>query len=650
MSENVSMAYFFEVWVASQRYHNSSPLTYAFSEEIAINSLVVVPLQDKSVIAVVSKETKRPSFPTKDILRLIELPPLPDYVPELLEWMLHFYPSPSGMITQQFIPKNLISSKIPVLSSEKINRKLPDLPPLTAEQKKAVEKINQSGGTFLLHGQTGSGKTRVYQEIIKHTLAQGRSAIVLTPEISLTTQLVNNLQRNIEANVLVVHSQLTDTQRRDVWLQVHTAREPLVVVGARSALFVPMQKLGVIVIDESHEPSYKQEQTPHYQTQRVASKLAQLTGSKLVFGSATPTLAEYYWAEQKNIPILELNELPMHPAKSSIKIVDMKNRDNFSRSNYLSDALVDAISSTLTRKEQVLLFLNRRGSARLVLCQNCGWQAFCPNCDVPLIYHNDKHILMCHLCNYSGHAFSECPNCKGTNIIFRGIGTKSLLDEVKRLFPAALVQRFDSDNKKSERFEFHYDQILRGDVDILVGTQSLAKGLDLPKLRLVGVVFADLGLSSPDYTSTERLFQLISQVVGRIGRGHTEGEAVIQTYLPDDKILNAALRRDWKTFYEQELKERQQFTYPPYCHLLKLGCRRASISSVERASDTLLQKLKNSKLKVSVLGPAPAFHEKIGGKYNWQIVVKSKDRRELLQVISLLPSGWTYDIDPINLL
>lgn len=332
-------------------------------------------------------------------------------------------------------------------------------------------------------------------------------------------------------------------------------------------------------------------------------------------------------------------------------IIDLKERANFSRSPHISDALIKAIEKALGSGEQSLLYLNRRGSARLVLCNACGWQALCPHCDLPLTYHSDSHLLMCHTCGFTQATPSSCPECGNPDIIFTAIGTKALTDEAHRLFPSARVQRFDTDNKKAERFEQHYDNVQAGNVDILVGTQMLAKGLDLPKLSVLGVITADTSLSMPDFSAQERTYQLLSQVLGRIGRGHRSGTAIVQTYQPDSPILRASISKDWPKYYASELEERQTFLFPPFVYLLQLTCRRVKSAAAEKAALALADVFRSERLHITIEGPAPSFHEKVGDKYQWQLVLKSRTRGELLKAITLLPkSGWSYDIDPVTLL
>jgi primosomal protein N' (replication factor Y) len=334
----------------------------------------------------------------------------------------------------------------------------------------------------------------------------------------------------------------------------------------------------------------------------------------------------------------------------SVVVVDLKDRGQFAKSPHISSLLLKEISNTLAKQEQALIFLNRRGTARVVFCDNCGWQAECPHCDLPVVYHGDHHIMRCHSCEYTAAAPTSCPSCRNTSVVFKSIGTKAIVSELERLFPGVRIMRFDTDNKKSERIEQHYDAVHRGDVDILVGTQTLAKGLDLPRLSLVGVVIADTSLFFPDFSAQERTYQLLSQVLGRVGRGHRHGRAVIQTYAPDSPLLQSVLNKDWEGFYASEITERRTFHFPPFCYLLKLSCKRATSESAQKAAETLATKLAADHPSLTIEGPAPAFHEKVQNKYAWQLIIKSGSRSRLTAIINQLPSGWSYDIDPMNLL
>ena len=638
-----------EVLVAGAAYHGGEALTYSNEQPLDQGSIVVVPLRNRRVLGVVINSVSKPSFAVKSILEPADLPPLPKPLIELMAWMKSYYPSSYGIITQQFMPKDLPKKPVDPASAPPLDAI--NLPPLTKDQEHVLSDI-KGPGTYLLHGETGTGKTRVYIELAKRSIAAGKSAIILTPEIGLTSQLANDFRHVFQDRVVVIHSQLTEVTRQRLWVSILKQKEPLVILGPRSALFSPLAAVGFIAVDEAHETAYKQDQSPYYHASRVASKLAELHKAPIILGSATPLVTDYYMAEAKGRPILRMEQTARQDVsnESSVSVVDLRDRSKFTKKSYLSDELISAVSATLQQDEQTLLFLNRRGTARVIFCEQCGWQAACPHCDLPLVYHGDTHSMRCHTCEYKSVTPLSCPVCHNASIVFKSIGTKAIVDEVGRLFPDARIMRFDTDNKKTERIEQHYDAVKNGDVDIIIGTQTLAKGLDLPKLGLVGVVIADTSLYFPDFSAEERTYELLSQVLGRVGRGHRAGKAIVQTYAPDSPLLKAILNKDWQTFYQKELEERKTFLFPPFCYLLKLTCRRASLASTQQTASKFANELSRSGLRIRIEGPAPAFHERIQNKYQWQVVVKAKDRRELIKVVEMLPSGWSYDIDPMNLL
>jgi primosomal protein N' (replication factor Y) len=644
--------YYYLVWVRSSRYHGAEALTYSSPQKLRAGQIIQVELQRELVLAVVSGLTSEPRFKTKEIVRAYDLPPLPAHLLRLSHWLQQYYPAPLGIMAQQLLPASFSEKQLEIISSNEFpTPDLSELPALTKEQSLSL-KAMAGQDTYLLHGATGSGKTRLYIELAAQTIAKGKSAIILTPEISLTTQLANSFREVFGDRVIVMHSQQAPGERQKAWLDSLRSSVPRIIIGPRSALFSPLAKPGLIVLDEAHEGAYKQEQAPQYQAGRVAAYLAQITRSSLVLGSATPSISDFYLAEQKKKPIITLKELAQTDLITDTKItlVDRKDHSLFNRSPFLSQELIKAIQEALARGEQTLLYLNRRGTARLVLCQSCGWQATCPHCDVPLTYHGDKHQLRCHSCNYHAQTPGSCPSCGHPEIIFKTAGTKAIVTEVERLFPKVKVARFDTDNAKAERFEQHYDAVKNGDVDILVGTQLLAKGLDLPRLSTLGVLLADTSLYLPDFSAQERTFQLISQVLGRIGRGHVAGRAIIQTYHPEHPILLDAINGNYKNFYKTELEQRRQFLFPPFCYLLKISLRRASIKSAEEAASKLKEEIERSGAKVRVEGPAPSFYERFQNKYQWQLVVKARQRSELLKIIAELPANCSYDIDPMDLL
>lgn len=641
--------HYYEVYVSSQKYHGSDPLTYSSADQLQPGSIVEVALGAQSVIGMVVREVKKPDFSTKPIKRLITDKPIPATLQKLHAWMLEYYPGPSGITTQLFLPASLATSsrRKTKSSSSKPSEKLP---PLTTDQQNAISVIENGAGSFLLHGDTASGKTRVYIELIQRTLSSNKSAIVLTPEIGLTPQLVATLEEVFPNKVMVVHSTQTTAERRDNWKAIHEHTEPIIVVGPRSAIFSPLDDLGIVIIDEAHDTAYKQDQMPYYQTSRVAATLAHLHSARLVLGSATPLIHDYFIFSTKGLPIIRMREAATGKRDVTTEIIDLNDRQQFSKSPWLSDQLISSIQSALHNGYQSLIFLNRRGTARLVVCENCSWQAVCPRCDLPFTYHGDTHQLQCHTCGLTDKTPLTCPDCKQPEVKFKSVGTKAIVTEALKLFPEASVQRFDSDTKKSESLETHFSQIAEGKVDILVGTQILSKGLDLPLLQVIGVVAADTSMYFPDYTAEERTFQMIHQVIGRVGRGHIPGKVVIQSYQPKSTALQAAISGDYEQLYTSQLQERKQYHFPPFFFVLKISIDRATQATARVAAHNLAEQVLKAGFAIELSGPSPSFIEKSRNRYRWQIIIKSKQRSELVQIIKLLPKNCSYDIDPTNLL
>jgi primosomal protein N' (replication factor Y) (superfamily II helicase) len=647
---------YYEVLLADTKYHSSAPLTYSSDEPLEILSVVTVPLRARPATGFVIAETGKPNFATKPIKTVLSAKPLPYHCLQLAQWMESYYAATLSEALRQFAPTKpairAIKADAPPIGQPEQVTQLELHAPLTTDQKRAITEINDNPSTtVLLHGETGSGKTRVYLELASKTLAAGKSVILLTPEISLTTQLAAAAQAYLHTKPLILHSQLTTAKRKQLWLKIIESAEPLVIVGPRSALFTPLPGIGLIVVDEAHEPAYKQEQSPRYNALRIASQLGTLTGAKVIYGTATPNVSDYYLADERSA-MVRMSQMALGIKHGEVKteIVDLKDRQNFGPNPYISRKLIDAINTTLLAKKQVMVYLNRRGSARVILCKVCGWQYLCPNCDVSLVYHADQHLAKCHICGFQHTPPVACLNCSNPDIIYKTIGTKALAEQVEKLFPNRKIRRFDSDNIAGESLNEIYSELLNGDVDILVGTQLLAKGLDLPRLGLVGIVSAESSLTLPDYTAEERTFQLLYQVIGRVGRGHSQGHVVVQTYEPDSIVIQSAVSRDFKRFYEHALIERQAFRFPPFSYLLKLTCRRATISGAQKASDRLKNELIAQSLPVEVIGPTPSFYARRGKYYYYQLVIKSKDRDHLIQLAKLVPADWQIDIDPADLL
>lgn len=636
---------YWEVAPADKAYHSGENLTYSSVGSLQIGQIVEVPLRNKLSKAVVLKQIEKPSFATKDA-RPTDIF-LPNESLALLDWMRAYYPSSLGVTTNLFLPPSLKISP-----SEHTVSPLPKPRfKATKQQNDIVQKIAlDKAQTYLLHGETGSGKTKVYLDVVRKVIKE-KSALILVPEIGLSPQLFGEFQAEFGDQVVMYHSAMTPKQRRETWTRVNS-KKPVIVIGPRSSLFLPYAKLGLIVVDEFHEGAYKQESSPYYLAQRVASKLSRLHSCPLILGSATPSINEYYWAKQKQIPVFNLDKLSRGNGKNfDTKLITVDLSSENERSSYplLSRTLIKNIQASLANKDQVLLFLNKRGSARVIVCQNCGWRSKCERCDLSMTYHQDTHQLVCHTCGNKTKPPISCPECTSTEVIFKSPGTKSISDQIKKLFPTAKVARFDKDNTKAERLDTLHADIVKGDIDILIGTQLLAKGHDLPQLGLVGILQAESGLQFPDYTANERSYQLIHQLIGRVGRGHKDGTVVIQTFNKDTALLHASSKDDWQNLYEKELEERKVFGFPPFYHVMKITASRATAASAKAALDKTAQTLEKIP-GVTIVGPSPCFIEKKVGKFYWQLLVKSKDRSKLVAIAKENPSNYTIDLDPAHLL
>lgn len=645
--------FFYEVAPASRQYHGTTPLTYSSKVNLEVGQVIVVKIRSKPSVAFVVKEVSEPTFKTSPVEEVLEVR-LPLKHVELFAWLLEYYPAPLGIIAQQFLPlakpKEYTS---PEITPEKVRSTI--IPPsLTAEQANAVAQITANQGTSLLHGSTGSGKTRVYIELASKTLDQGKSVLILVPEIALSPQIVKSFEAHLTAPIHVTHSGLTQAKRRKTWQAISSATTPQVVIGPRSAMFTPLDNIGLVVIDEFHESAYKQDQAPYYQTIRAAAQLARLHQATLVMGSATPSISEYYIAQQRNIPIVRMEQQAIVPDSNLATIATIVNiRDDGEKTRYplITATLLGSIKSALAKKEQVLLFLNKRGSARVVLCQNCDWHATCDRCDLPYTYHGDTHRLQCHTCGKQSSAPSVCPECSSHEIFFKSPGTKAITEAISNAFPDAKVARFDKDNLKAERLETRHDEIVRGDIDILVGTQLLAKGHDLPRLSLVGILLAENELQFPDYTSSERSYQLIHQLIGRVGRGHRAGSVVVQTYDPQNLAVQTAVRNySWDEFYKAQLAEREHYEFPPFVHMMKIEVTRSRLQTVVNSCDQIIDFLAQSGEPIKVSDPTPSFIEKRNNTWTWQIIVKSKQRTALTRLARSIPVKCIINLDPANLL
>ena len=632
---------------------DSNYFTYSSELILSIGQIVLIEVGKKYVTGVILKQVEKPAYPTKSIISIIEQTPLPKQLVDLSLWMSEYYVAPLANVLQTMLPNGLCKARKPQTNkATAVNRNRTNNV-FNNEQHIAFKTYDKfTDGTFLLQGVTGSGKTELYIAMAKQALLNKSSAIILVPEIALTSQLISQFSQHFD-NLLVTHSKMTEASRHHVWKEALECKIPRIVIGPRSAIFTPLANIGVIIIDEAHEPSFKQEQSPKYSALRVATILGRLHHARVVFGSATPNVVDRYLAEKSDRPILKLSKpARLNATPPTITLVDMTKRNNFNGHRFLSKQLVEQIYNTLRSGDQTLIFHNRRGSSSTTLCENCGWTAECPRCFLPLTMHADKHSLQCHICGYNTQIPTSCPNCNDVNIIYKGIGTKLIETELHKLFPEANIARFDADNKEDEAVNARYSELYNGTIDIAIGTQVVAKGLDLPHLKTVGVIQADSGLSIPDFNTNERTFQLIAQVVGRVGRNEDKTNVIVQTYQPNHPSIVCGLTQDYESFYNQIIQERQRGIFPPFTHLLKLTCsyktELVAIKNTKKLTDELRKKINDS---AQIFGPIPAFYERQRGMYRWQIILKSPKRKYLTEALKYIPSKyWQSELDPTSLL
>ena len=510
---------------------------------------------------------------------------------------------------------------------------------LTFEQKYVLDEYNNSDNKlFLLKGVTGSGKTEVYMRMVEDVLEKNQSAIVLVPEISLTPQMIERFKGRFGRNVALFHSKLSDGERFDEWFRVKEGKAKL-VVGARSAIFLPVKNLGLIIIDEEHENTYKSDQNPKYQTKEVAEFLSNQKECRIVLGSATPTIETYYRALTGDLKLLELNSRVDGKAMPPMKIVDMRSELRSGNISLFSRELFRDIQEKLSKGEQIILFLNRRGFSTFVSCRSCGYVFKCEECDISMTYHRSG-MLVCHYCGKTKRSPEKCPKCDSKYVKFFGAGTQRVEEEVKKYFKDARVLRMDVDTTRGkDSYENIYNSFKEGKADILIGTQMISKGLDFKKVTLVGVLAADMSINIPDYRAAERTFQIITQVAGRAGRGEKQGKVVIQTYTPEHYSLEYAVNYDYEGFYEKEFTVRALMKYPPFGKILLIN----GISKKEELLKNFMHKIFNvikplaeKELDVDVLGPIPCLVSKVKENYRWQIVMKGEFESEFAKKIKEL--------------
>ncbi len=634
---------------------------------------VLVPFKNREILGyVVGASKESSSFKTKAVTQLFDDGLiLDDAMLALTKRISEYYCCSWGEAIANALPQ-LVKKKTPVAEKRK-KKKEEDLPAdeepalkgvhnLSKEQQSALDKITQAldafqNKIFLLYGVTASGKTEVYVRAIEACFKQDRTAIVLVPEIALTVHVKNYFKERFHDEIIVLHSQMPPRERYDGWLKIREGK-CRIVLGPRSAVFAPLKRLGLIIIDEEQEDTYKQEESPRYHAGQVARWRAEAEDAVLILGSATPALRTMFEADEQKIEKILLKERVTTHSLPRIEVVDLRGE----RNPICSRVLERAIEETLRKKEGILIFLNRRGFSTQLRCSSCQEIARCRFCFVSLTFHQEVNAAVCHYCNFRWTKLTECPTCKSHGLQYLGMGSEKIESDFARRFPQARIARLDSDvARKKGKAEEILKAFAKNEIDILVGTQMIAKGHDFPRITLVGVLMADLALALPDYRSSERNFQILVQVAGRAGRGEKQGRVVIQTYSPDHYSIKAAAKQDYEAFYKAEIESRKRMGYPPFSHLINVIVRGPNNAHVENYILSLRmileQKAANANI-FSIIGPAPCPIPKLRGHYRWHIMLKGNEMKMMNQSLKAAVAGvrkmnsvmMAVDVDPVNIL
>jgi primosomal protein N' (replication factor Y) len=580
---------------------------------------------------------KKQSLQLKQIIEIIDNESLiNDETKNLADYISKNYICSLGEVYASIIPVSMKPSKIISKKTKKYFKLSDKRHILNTHQQNAVSIINgaldkDTNNIFLIHGVTDSGKTEVYINAIEYALNQGKSAIMLIPEISLTLQFVDVMTKRFGSDVEVWHSGITNVEKYRLFNKAKTG-EIKIMLGARSAIFAPFKKLGIIIVDEEHEHTYKQEQRPSYDAREIAKWRAKYHNAVVVLGSATPSLETYKDALDNKIGLIEIKERVDKKERPEIKIVSLKNR--LFKASLLLPETVGAISKALTRKEQIIIFLNRRGYSPAIMCKDCGNIYQCPKCSISMVFHRNPDLVKCHYCGETKYLPLTCSFCNGKNVTVFGTGTQKVEDELKRLFKNAKIFRLDSDTASSkESYENAYNGVKNEEYDILLGTQMIAKGFDFHKVSLVCVIDADTSLCFPGFKSVEKTFQLITQVAGRSGRGETKGNVIVQTNNPYHYAIEHAKNHDFLSFYNVEVEHRKRLLYPPFCDIAKIVVRNKNEQKADKDSESILLYLKDicntHFFDLNLLGPVPAYIAKLNNTYRRHIIIKGEKEKIL---------------------
>lgn len=633
----------------------------AMQRHLPVGSLVVVPFGKRKIRGIVSQiNVKGPDtksrYQLREIIAVDEKFVLPKEYLEIARWVADYYLCSLGEAISLFLPPWMKRPRIvPQAESKKLKVESEKIK-LSIEQEKIFRRLKQkfdSSNTkpSLLFGVTGSGKTEIYIKLAKEIIKSGKQVVVLVPEIILTPQTVERFEEILSDQVCLMHSHLSKSEKYQCFFDFYSGRKPI-IIGPRSALLVPCSNLGLAIIDEEQEDSFKQEQNPRYHAVDLAENICNGLKAQLLLGSATPRIETFYKTIIKEYDLFILHQRYLKDELPRSTVIDLRDEIKSNNLSPISITLQDEIKKVLEEKQQILLFLNRRGSATFVSCRDCGHVILCKNCSIPLVFHlnSSENILSCHHCNYQEKVPAHCPKCQSPRIKFFGAGVDKIESEVKKLFPAARVARVDSTTIKSKNDYYNfYQKFKQGEIDIVIGTQIVAKGLDIPGVDLVGIISADTGLHLPQYRATERVFQILTQVSGRSGRRKDIGQTIIQTYWPDSAPTLAASQHNYQAFYEREILDRKKFDYPPFTHLINIISEDKNEERAKKNIEKVAQELKTR--KINFIGPGRCFYQRLHRKYRYHIIIKSKSLPiPLFHEIVRTSPHIIFDVDPVSLL
>jgi primosomal protein N' (replication factor Y) len=634
----------------------------------AIGKRVVIPFREMRRIGYIVSIDELPKVESpKPLIDIIDEKPLfSEEMVAIAVWMKDQYLCSLGEALGAMLPGTLKGDRTTARSRlrEEATAVAPTEPHVpNTEQEAVLKEIDDCLNTgkhevLLLHGITGSGKTEIYLQSMANVLARGKTGIMLVPEISLTPQTVERFISRFGDKVAVFHSKMLESVKFKEWKRIKDG-EARIVVGPRSAIFSPMEDPGIFIVDEEHEPSYKQDDVPRYHAREVAIQRAKALGVPVILGSATPALESFHKAVLGEYKLVELTQRINENLLPKVKIVDMRMElDTRTGKQVISTVLGEALKKDIKKHQQALLFLNRRGFSTFVNCRSCGHVVKCKRCDSPMVLHSDDSELICHYCNYRLAPPKICPSCSKDYLMYRGTGTEKVEIELKRLIPEARVARMDSDTMaKRGAHEKLLTEFKEHKIDIIVGTQMIAKGLDFPKVTQVGVISADSNLNLPDFRSGERTFNLITQVAGRAGRGDLGGEVIVQTYTPDNYSILCAAKHDYAGFYVKEIESRRMLGFPPFTRLIKVTLRARSEELTRTNCEAFAERVKKNIPGVDIMGPAPSPLAKLRGYYRWNVLIKVKDMEGMLAPLRKTLEGFkkspgvlmAVDVDPMSM-